>query len=217
MNKIIYLRTSTEEQNPELQLKDVKSLLNEGEEYELFKEQQSAFKDNNRSEFDKIKHLITKGVIKDLYVWDLDRLYRNRLKLISFFKLCKHKNVKIHSFRQTWLEDINKIPSPWGEMINDLLIQIMGWMGEEESAKKSERIKNAVRRKAGKTISYKGNKWGRKPLPKKTRDRILEAHKKGLSIRKIAETIQTSNNGNYKKISKSAIHKIIKDKENERK
>ncbi len=34
--------------------------------------------------------------------------------------------------------------------MSDLLVQILGWISEEESTKKSERVKNAVRRVEGK-------------------------------------------------------------------
>ena len=44
---IIYLRTSTEEQNPENQLKDCLFINNFGE-FVLFEEKQSAFKDKDR-------------------------------------------------------------------------------------------------------------------------------------------------------------------------
>ena len=61
-NTIIYLRTSTEEQNPENQLKDCLSINKYGE-YELFQEQQSAWKDDlKRIEFNKIISLM--GLLK---------------------------------------------------------------------------------------------------------------------------------------------------------
>ena len=41
---IIYIRTSTDEQNPRNQLKDCKSLTNEN--FEIFEEKQSASKSN---------------------------------------------------------------------------------------------------------------------------------------------------------------------------
>jgi len=111
----------------------------------------------------------------------------------------------------------NFIPQPFNEIVNDLLISVFGWIAEEESQKKSERIKLAVRKKDGKkTVSYKGNKWGRKSLSKQTVDKVMELHLQGLSLRKIAENVQKWDNGNSKNISKSVVHKIIIQKEREK-
>jgi len=217
VGKIIYIRTSTLEQSPELQLKDIATItpLDDGM---IYKEQLSAWCENvKRVVFEDILKLIKKHKASDLYVWDLDRIYRNRKRLQEFFILCKSYNCKIHSYRQKWLEDINSIPEPFNEIVNDLLISVFGWIAEEESNKKSERIKLAVRKKTGKkTKSYKGKKWGRRALPKQTVDKVMELHEQGFSIRKIANNVQKWNNGNSKNISKSVVHKIITQKKREK-
>ena len=174
LNKI-YIRTSKEEQNPRLQLKDCETINKYGD-YELIEEQQSAWSNKEREGFESIRKLIKQRKIEHLICWDLDRLYRNRKKLIAFFKLCKLYNCKIHSFRQPWLEELNNMPEPFGEIVYDMMLQIMGWMGEDESKKKSDRIKNAVRKNPGKiTKSYKGNKWGRKSISTQKKNKIFEA------------------------------------------
>lgn len=216
MKPIIYIRTSTEDQNPENQLKDIYSIIPESiskEQIEVFKDKQSAFKDNiERDDFNKIKSLIKKNEVSDLYVWDWDRIYRNRIKLKEFFALCKMYKVKIHSFRQSWYEDLNKIPMPFNEIMIDLMLNLMGWLAEDESKKKSERIKASIRQKKGKTISHRGKKWGRKGLPKQTKEKIKELHKQGFSIRSIASQVKTTDkNHNMKPISKSVVHKVLKD------
>ncbi|MFH1585803.1 MAG: recombinase family protein, partial [archaeon] len=134
--KICYLRTSTQDQNPKNQLRDCKKLI-EGD-FEVVEEKQSAFKDKDRQLFEDIKKRISKKEITDLYCWDLDRLFRNRKKLIEFFEFCKYHNCKIHSYRQKWLEDLNQIPKPFDEIMHSMMLQIMGWLSEEESKKKSE-------------------------------------------------------------------------------
>jgi DNA invertase Pin-like site-specific DNA recombinase len=86
----------------------------------------------------------------------------------------------------------------------------MGWLAEDESKKKSERIRASIRKRNGKTISYKGNRWGRKGLPKQTKDRIIELHLQGKSIRDIsAQVFYTDKNKNMKPVSKSAVHKTL--------
>lgn len=204
-----YIRTSTADQTPELQIRDLDKICNEP--HDIYKENQSAWSEYViRPVFNKIKELIQKGKITDLYVWDLDRLQRNRKKLQQFFILCKSYGCTIHSYRQEWLEAVNKIPSPFNEIVHELLINVFGWIAEEESSKKSERIKMAVKKRVDGTYSHLGNKWGRKSFPKQTVTRVLELYMEGKSVRQIAALIKVyDKHKNERPISKSAVHKII--------
>lgn len=217
---LIYIRTSTEEQTPELQLRDCEALALrlELKDYEVIPDKQSAWKDNiEREGFDKLTEAIKRNEVKNLLCWDLDRLYRNRKKLIAFFQLCKQYNCKVHSARQDWLESLNKIQAPFNEIMFDFMLSIMGWLAEDESSKKSMRVKNAVIRKDKqgnqiKTISYKGNLWGRKSLSQNVVNEVMSLHNLGLTIREITNRVfYWDKSNNKKQISKSAVHKIIKD------
>lgn len=209
-NVAIYIRTSTTDQNPENQLNSCLSI-NKFGKYEIYKDQQSAWQDHKqRNSFNKLKSDIKNHLIIHLICWDLDRLYRNRKNLIAFFKFCNYYKCHIHSYRQDWLEEMNNIPSPWNEIVYDMMLNIMGWIAQDESDKKSQRVKEAIRFKDGKTISYKGNKWGRKGLSKKTILKVLELHNSGKSIRQIAsEVIHYDSNNNVRQISVGSVHKII--------
>lgn len=198
--KIIYLRTSTEEQNPKNQLRDCKTLIKG--DYEVVEERQSAFRDKDRVKFETIKSRIKKGEVDELICWDLDRLFRNRKKLIEFFQYCKLYKCNINSFRQQWLKQFNEMPQPFNEIMHDLMLQIMGWIAEEESIKKSERVK----------IAFKNStkKWGRKPLTNVDK-RIIEFHKQGKTLREIASLVHYWDESRNKKfVSKSYVHNIIK-------
>jgi len=211
MKTIIYIRTSTEEQNPENQLKDCLSLLKSNKEYELIEEKQSAWREHiEREGFSNLKKQIKSKNVKTLIVWDLDRIYRNRKSLIEFFTFCKIYGCKVDSFRQQWLNQLNEIPEPFNEMMFNLMLQIMGWLAEEESNKKSERIKNAIRMKKDGAYSYKGNKWGRKEISTIAIKKIMELQKEGLSMREIAKRVTYSDKSNNKKnVSPSLVHKIL--------
>lgn len=202
MKTIIYLRTSTEEQNPENQLRDCLTLVNQ--EYEVIEEKQSAFKDKDRLLFESIKKRIKNGEINSLICWDWDRLFRNRKKLKEFFGFCKIYNCEIHSFRQKFFEEFYKIPEPFNEIIQELVLNLMGWLAEDESKKKSERVKIAYK-------NHKGKKWGRKSLSENTINEVINLYKKGLSMRDICDEVFIwDKNRNKKKISIGSVHKIIK-------
>ena len=211
MKKIfIFIRTSTTEQSPELQLNDIVTTFGLTE-YNIIEEQDSAFKENSkRVEFEKLKKLILNNKISELYVWDLDRLFRNRQKLIDFLNLCKHSKTIFFSFNQKWLQTVQNIQPPFNEIVFDLMIQIMGWLSEDESKKKSNRVKMAVRKTENGTLSYKGNRWGRKPLSKQVANKIMELHKSGCSIRQIVNQVNVyDSNNNSSPISIGSVHKTI--------
>ena len=209
-NSVIYIRTSTDKQTPELQLRDI-SALEPPSDSIVLEETLSAWKENVvRPAFTNLRDMIKDGKVGTLYVWHLDRLFRNRKRLIEFLSLCKVRGVKICSFNQKWLDAIQKMPEPFNEAMFDFMLQILGWMAEDESKTKSERVKMSVRETEKGTFSYKGNKWGRKALPKQTENRVLELYAEGKSIRAIASQVQIyDGNKNGRPISKSAVHKII--------
>jgi|SRR3972149_5156063 len=210
---IIYIRTSTEEQNPENQLKDCIEFSKKLsiEDFEILEDKVTGWTEIERESFDKIKLAIDHGNIKSLIVWDIDRIYRNRKRLIAFFELCKIKKCNIFSFRQDWLQEINKMPPPFNEMMHSLMLQVMGWIAEEESTKKSQRVKISVRRKEGEpTKSYKGNKWGRKSISPKIMEQIKQLRDKGLSYSQICKEVSYNDkNNNKKQVSKTLVNKVL--------
>jgi DNA invertase Pin-like site-specific DNA recombinase len=198
---IIYIRTSSKEQNPENQLKDCISINNYGP-YEIFEDKQSAWNDNKEREgFDRLRLLIKTKKIEHLIVWDFDRLYRNRIKFKEFLAFLKAYKVQLHSFRQDWFEDLHKIPEPWNDIVYELMVNIYGHIAEEESTKKSQRVKAAVRKTGNKTVSYKGNKWGRKTLSTQKLNELRTIYTPNKTIRELAKELN---------ISKSVVHKYMK-------
>jgi len=235
-NKWVYIRTSTDDQEPENQVKDIETI--SGKDYTIFQDKQSAWKDNKeRENFEYLKRIIKKSNSGDLYVWDWDRLFRNRKKLKEFFQFCAIYKCRIHSFRQNFFEAFYKIPAPFDEIMQELFLNLLGWLAEDESTKKSERVMAARRKvcpkcnkknnadelsceKCGnslkniKIISYKGNTWGRKNIPKKVIKKVLDMKKenKELSIRDISKMVTYyDKNNNEKNISRSAVHKILQE------
>lgn len=197
---VIYLRTSTTEQNPENQLRECQSINTYGD-FEVIQDQQSAWNDRKeRPGFESLHRKIIAGQVSQLIVWDLDRLYRNRKRLVEFFELCKIKGCQVHSFRQQWLEELNSIPAPFNDIMHHLMLQIMAWIAEEESNRKSARVRAAVRQKDGLTLSYKGNHWGRKQLSTQKKNLIAKLKADGMTIRQISAELG---------VSVGAVHKYL--------
>jgi DNA invertase Pin-like site-specific DNA recombinase len=209
-NDVIWERGSTPTQNPEIQYADIQSL-NPSPDALVLIEQVSAWKDNvKRPQLEKLISLIKAGKVDRLFVWNLDRLYRNRKKLKDFLALAHAYGVEIFSYRQQWLQQLQSIPDPWNDIVFDLMLSIIGWLAEDESTTKSERVKMAVRKTDKGTYSHRGNRWGRKPLPKQTITRVLELHGQGKSIRQLASVVKVyDSNNNGRNISTGAVHKII--------
>ncbi len=216
---VIYLRTSTEDQEPENQKRECLNFAkNRGYEVEeVLLERLSGFKQIDRPKYEKIKEMARKGEIKAVIVWALDRWVRNRDTLIEDTTVLRNYGCKIHSVQEAWLEAIN-IEGALGKTIQEFLLGLMGSMGEMESQRKSERVRLAVRRKDGVTKSYKGNKWGRKSLPKKTVRRVLQLKQDNpkISLNEIArQVIYYDKNNNAKNISRAAVYKLLSEnKEN---
>lgn len=216
MKVALYIRTSTEDQEPENQIRDCESLC--GKEYEKYIDKQSAWKDNKeRDDFERLKKDIQAKKISDLYVWDLDRLYRNRIKLKEFIQFCKTYNCKLWSYRQKFLNQIQDLNLPkefdfLRDMMLNNLIEMLGWIAEDESKKKSDRVKLAIRKETGITTSYKGNKWGRKNISDKVKSLILEAYNQNKTYSQIcSEIFYWDTNGNKKYVSKGFVHKTIEE------
>jgi DNA invertase Pin-like site-specific DNA recombinase len=202
----IYLRVSTEEQDEKWQLEPIVKTFNcDKEKCLIFQERMTAFnqdKENKRLEFLKLKAAIKKNGPGRLYIFALDRLFRNRKKTIEFFNYCKIYDVDIYSYTEQWLLDFQNIkkqmPGDFKFMIDsiyDMMLNMFAQMGESESKNKSNRVKKAIKKNSGVTKSVYGKKWGR---PKDEIDYTTKLRIKkdleSMSIRKIAEKYDLKKN-----------------------
>lgn len=227
MIPILYLRTSTKEQNPELQRSagvefSIKIGLGEPE---VFAEQGSAYKlEKIRPIWESVLEK-AKREKRAIIVWKYDRSFRNRAEFYKFMKIMfEVYGVKIYSVTEPSILSLWEIIDKTNtgnpivdefmkgmlKVMWDFMIQQAGEQAEEESRKKSERVKLAVRKENGTTTSYKGNKWGRKALSKNVINQVVELNKQGLSIRKIASQVTYWDRNNRKRqLSRSAVHKML--------
>jgi len=207
-NAAIYLRTSTKEQNPENQLQDCVAFCTKIgiADYEVFSEQKSAWRrEKNREVFNALVKDLKHKKYGVLVVWRYDRIYRNMKKFTRFMEtMFMIHEVKVYSVKEGWIAElweivnsdiVDKLPPPFDESIREQFllnwrtaVRVAGKVGEDESVKRSERTKSAVRKtKDGMTVSYKNNKWGR-PRIKLNRIEVIKKYlEPGMNLRTTAE------------------------------
>lgn len=179
MKAVVYLRTSTKEQNPENQKEEcLRFAKNRGYEVlEVLQEELSGFKDIIRPNYEKVVQMARKGEIQAVIVWAMDRWVRNRDTLLEDVIILRNYGVKLHSVKEAWLEAIN-IEGSLGRTIQDFLLGLIGSIAEMESERKSERVKIAFK-------NHKGKKWGRPKVHTNKIKIILDLYNQGLSYREI--------------------------------
>jgi DNA invertase Pin-like site-specific DNA recombinase len=185
-DSIIYLRTSTEEQEPENQRKEcLEFAKNRGYNVkEVLLERISAFSGIERPNYEKVKEMARKGEIQAVIVWALDRWIRNRDTLLEDVTILRNYGCKIHSVKEAWLEAIN-IEGSLGRTVQEFLLGLIGSIAEMESQRKSERVKIAFQ-------NHKGKKWGRPKTHTNKINVILDWYKQGLSYREIRDKTNLS-------------------------
>lgn len=190
---IIYLRVSTKSKDERQQLPAIlkKFNLNKDDHY-IFSDKVSAFdekKEDKRLAFQEVKKLILENKVNNIYVWDTDRIYRNYDKFKEFFLICKKTNTDVYSVRQDFLNSFNTMESTFKEVMKDIFLSFLGWVAEEESKKKSERVKLKVDKTTTITKSTYGKKWGRKRKVNINKVLELRNEKPDISISEIARQL----------------------------
>lgn len=210
MNKaVIYLRTSTTEQHPEIQEQECRNFaISRGYEIEkVYLEQLSGYKQIERPMYEDIKQKAHKGEINAVIVWALDRWVRNRDTLLDDVITLRNCNCKLHSVKESWLEAVN-IDGALGKTIQEFLLGLIGSIGEMESQRKSERVKLAYSRRT--------KDWGR---PKHNLDsQIINLKSIGKSYREIQKEVYIWDKNNHKKyISLGYISNVIQQHDKNKK
>lgn len=219
----VYVRVSTKDQSESEQIPALIKGFNLPSDVAVYREEVSAWsidKAHKRLELIRLLKDIKAGVLDELYIWDIDRLYRNRKKMREFMNLCVFHGVSVYSLNQKWLNDFNslkaKMPEHFRfyiEHIYNLLLDVYSQTAEDESVKKSERVHLKIVRGAdGVTRSTNGKKWGRRSLPDRVIKEVLDYSRGGSSIRWIAHNVHYYNkHGNKTFLGVGTVHKIISE------
>lgn len=196
MKKVaIYARVSTLDQDPELQLRELRDYVQRHPDYELYNEfidHASGSKDS-RPAFDRLKADIHKRKFDVLLVWKFDRLARSTKMLIEVLDRLQAKGMDFISFTQNI-----DTSSPLGKA----MFTMIAAFAEFEKSLIVERVKSGMANAKAKGIII-----GRPSLGKNTQIRINAMHQKGASIRMIANTLKVSL-GSVHKITRSGLNVI---------
>ena len=187
-----YARVSSKDQNLARQLDTAKAYKNIDR---VFCDKQSG-KNFDRAEYQKLKEVVVSG--DEVIIKELDRLGRNKEGIKEEIKWFKEQGVILRILDvPTTLIDFNG--QDWiGEMVNNILIEVMGAMAEQEREKTVRRREEGIAAMPvvnGKRVSSKtGNEYGR-PTVKlgDSFEKFLKKQKDGeLSVRECCEALGIS-------------------------
>jgi DNA invertase Pin-like site-specific DNA recombinase len=157
----IYARVSTDEQNVDNQVDQLKTwVASRGWEIvAIYQESESAWKAGHQAELAHLKSDAAKRKFDSVLVWALDRLSREgALAILQLVTTLKIYGVKVISYQESWTE------AP-GELA-EVLYAIAGWVARMESQRRSERTKAGLNR-----LKANGKVLGRPPGSKDKRKR----------------------------------------------
>lgn len=200
----VYLRVSTDDkgQDPKNQLRPCEKFIRDHGlkgEVEVFEEHGSAWRRHERPVFNKMLLRAEREGVKHIVVWRFDRVSRRRVDFLGIWTRCSVQGIKLHSVTEQFIETLNKLPSPWDEIMGRFMLELVAWLSEEESRKKSENVRLAFERK-----KKKGDveDWGR-PSVEVDEGELKLLRRRGYSIREIAKKL---------KVSKSVVERRLTNK-----
>jgi DNA invertase Pin-like site-specific DNA recombinase len=161
--KFGYIRVSSKDQNEDRQLEAMKQLIND--ERDIFIDKQSG-RDFNRDQYQLVKRMLKKDDI--LYIHSLDRFGRNKEAILEEWKDIT-QNIQAHIVVLDMpLLDTTQYKDSLGNLITDLVLQILSWLAEEERTK----IKRNSRQREGIEAARKKGKHLGRPKTKITQEFI---------------------------------------------
>lgn len=193
--RFVYARVSSKDQHLDRQIEEIKKIYSDVDERNIFTDKQSG-KDFNRTNYQKLKETVSAG--DEIVIKELDRLGRNKKEVqneLTWFKehkvICRILDVPttLIDFKdQEWLFD----------MVNNILIEVMGAIAEQERKKIKQRQKEGIE-----SALKNGVKFGR---PRLDTSNFLEVYDKVKShTLKVSEALSILN------ISKRSWYRLCKE------
>lgn len=195
-----YARVSSKDQNLARQLESAKTYKNIDK---VFCDKQSG-KDFERKEYISLKETVVSG--DEVIIKELDRLGRNKEGIKEEIKWFKESGVILRILDvPTTLIDFNG--QDWiGDMVNNILIEVMGAMAQQEREKTERRREEGIAAMPiinGKRVSTKtGNEYGRPSIKMDDSfEKFLKKQKEGkLTVAECCEQLGISRKTWYNKL-----------------
>lgn len=172
-----YARVSTGKQNEGRQIEALAAYVTAADRIRIDK---ASGKDFNRPEYQRLKKELRAG--DELYIKSLDRLGRNKAEVKEELKALHEAGVIVHILDiSTTMQERGKDNEWIFDMINNLLVEVLGTMAEQERKNIRQRQREGIDvwRKTGQTKT--GRAYGRPRInvDEKELSAMLTAHKKG--------------------------------------
>jgi len=175
MNKVKYVRVSTEEQNPDRQSSNAKDF------FRVYVDRISGtVRFNERKEAKRLLKDIDSGLVSEVHVSSIDRLGRNILDILTVIEYLNDKSISL------FVENIGMY-SMTGNKINPafkMIISVLGNVAEMERDHLRERQKKGIEIAKAKGI-YKGRLYG----SKMTDEQYLEKYR--IVVKKLTDNKQS--------------------------
>lgn len=159
----IYLRVSKEDLDESKQLTAIMQKYTVSDHI-IFREKLSAYTEiaqEKRKEFQELKSLILQGKIDKVYIFSVERLERNIIRLFEFYFFCEAYGCQIYSVQQN-IPNKKQNEKPIDTFLRYVNVLLFGYKGQEESYTISYRTKSAKDSKIKNNVySVNGNKWGK--------------------------------------------------------
>jgi len=209
---VIYLRVSTGNQTEESQLEPCKKLC-DNSNYEIIAVKRdhgkSAYKAIKRKQYNEVIDMVKNKKVDHVVVWALDRwTRRGHRELISTINYLEKYNVQLHSVKEKWIDEITK-----GELsfVRDIVLNVLGWIAQQESKRKSERVLSSERFQKAK----QDNIVGRPSIQEQIYEEVVNLLKNKKSYRYISKHVTyKAKHGKFKNPSIATISYIAKSLEN---
>lgn len=190
--KYAYARVSTDKQNVDRQVYELKEYV---EETFIYIDKESG-KDFNRHNYQKLKKALKKG--DELYIKSIDRLGRNYdLITDEFRQLSKHIGVIIYILDMPFINTFNDtiLDDSLRTFIIDIVLQILSFVAENERINIKNRQKEGI-----KIAKLNGKHLGRPALilPNSFIDIIKQVKDKTLSVSNAIKLLNISKTSYYK-------------------
>ena len=160
-----YARVSTQGQNVDRQLHDLKKYVKNEEN--IYIDKQSG-KDFKRAAYQQMKAALRDG--DELFIKSLDRLGRNKQQITDELQDLRKNGVFVHilDFPQTMIETKDKQQRELLELATNIMIEIIGYMAEKERENIKQRQAEGIAawRRTGKTKTGRPYGRPRKEAPK---------------------------------------------------